>query len=160
MVTTAGKYARRELERRFLLDAVPSGEPVATTTIVDRYIHGTRLRLRAMAHDGRTVCKLTQKADGLITTIYLDTAEYQVFAVLPADVIEKTRLHFPPLAVDVVEPDLVIGEVEFDSEDKMARYVPPTSAVREITGDPDLTGAALAARLSPGRPRPPHRAAQ
>lgn len=157
------KYARPELERRFLLDGVPPGEAACTTRIADRYIVGTRLRLRRMTTEGTAGYKLTQKLPrpdgmpGLITTIYLDAGEHAVLAMLPADVIEKTRLHMPPLAVDVFDPplDLVVAEVEFESEEEMAAYRPPDFVVREITGDPGLAGAALAARLSPARPRPP-----
>lgn len=144
-----GKYARPERERRFLLDAVPPGEPTATARIVDRYIVGTTLRLRRMTRAGETVHKLTQKRDGSITTIYLDAAEYEVFAALPAHVLEKDRLSFPPMVVDVVEPGLVIAEVELDSAEELSRFRPPFPVVREITDDPTMTGAALAAR---GRP--------
>lgn len=148
------KYARRELERRFLCDAVPPGEPTARAHIVDRYIHGTTLRLRRLARDGEpTAHKLTQKRDGYITTIYLDAHEHERFAALPADVLEKARLWFPPLVVDVIEPDIVIAEVELDSAEELARFRPPPWVGREITGDPAWTGAALA---SPSRPRRPH----
>ena len=40
------KYARPERERRFLLSAVPPGEVVRRAAITDRYLPGTRLRLR------------------------------------------------------------------------------------------------------------------
>ena len=44
----AFKYARLERERRFLLaDEPPPAE--ATRLIEDRYLHGTRLRLRSVA---------------------------------------------------------------------------------------------------------------
>lgn len=149
---TGSRFARRELERRFLLDALPPGRPAAVTAVSDRYIHGTRLRLRRMTGDGASVYKLTQKADGYLTTIYLDTAEHAVFAALPADTLEKTRLSFPPLVVDVIAPDLLVAEVEFGDEEAMAAYHPPPFVGREITGDAALTGAALAARARASRP--------
>ena len=73
----AGKYARVERERRFLLPVVPSGEPVRRVLIEDRYVRGTRLRIRRMTDldtaEGAVTYKFTQKiptdfgGPGLIT---------------------------------------------------------------------------------------------
>ena len=98
-----GKYARPECERRFLLSAVPAGatSPVAIT---DRYVQGTRLRLRSMDADGQApVFKFGQKLRPrpedpsvvMITNIYLSASEYELLAQLPAEVIEKTRWAAP-----------------------------------------------------------------
>ena len=60
----AGKYARVERERRFLLARPPPAPAViASRRITDRYLPGTRLRLRRVDHlDGGTCeFKLTQK---------------------------------------------------------------------------------------------------
>jgi CYTH domain-containing protein len=148
------RYARPELERRFLLARVP-GEAVARAGLLDRYLHGTRLRLRRQqGDDGSVVRKLSQKVPrpdgrpGLITTTYLDEAEYAALAALPADVLRKVRLHVPPFAVDLFGGPLrglVIGEVEFGSEADRDAYEPPAGVVvREITGDRRLACAALA----------------
>ena len=154
------KYARRELERRFLLAGVPDGAvPIGTAVIVDRYIHGTRLRLRRFEERDEagltgTVFKLTQKipatggAPGLITTAYLSQQEYDVFSRLPAASLIKTRLSIPPLGVDAFSDTLeglVLAEAEFDSEDEMARFCPPAYCVAEVTTDARFTGARLAA---------------
>ncbi|MGI8869853.1 MAG: hypothetical protein ACR2F6_13650 [Mycobacteriales bacterium] len=85
------KYARAERERRFLLRMPPTDGIVRTVRIADRYLLGTRLRLRRVTETisadgaiGRTDYKLTQKVPapggepGLITTMYLDAAEYAV----------------------------------------------------------------------------------
>jgi CYTH domain-containing protein len=154
------QYAKRELERRFLLRKLP-GESVRRTGLLDRYVHGTRLRLRRQQwEDGTVVRKLSQKIPtpdghpGLITTMYLDEAEYDALAALPADVLRKVRLDVPPFGVDLFAGPLrglVIGEVEFDDDAARDAYVPPADAVlREITGDPRLTCAALAGS-DPGR---------
>jgi len=64
--TEAGepKYARFELERRWLVDAPrrPSLEGAWMTLIEDRYIAGTRMRLRRMSRPdlGETKWKLTR----------------------------------------------------------------------------------------------------
>jgi CYTH domain-containing protein len=148
------RYARPELERRFLMARVP-GPAVARVGLLDRYLHGTRLRLRRQQwDDGSVFLELSQKVPrpdgrpGLITTTYLDEAEYAALAVLPADVLRKVRLSVPPFWVDLFAGPLrglVIGEVEFDDEAARDAYRPPADAVvKEITGDPHLTCAALA----------------
>jgi hypothetical protein len=60
----AGKYARFELERRFLVPRVPEGiTEDSGLSIDDRYIKNTRLRLRRMEpiQGGETIFKLGQK---------------------------------------------------------------------------------------------------
>ena len=79
------RYARRELERRFLLAGPPAGPVEKTARIHDRYIEGTRLRLRKKTDETGVHYKLTQKvpasngSPGLITTIYF--SERRVCAV-------------------------------------------------------------------------------
>ncbi len=162
------KYALIERERRFLVPGLPDLEPSAVRHITDRYVIGTRLRLRRTEGtvDGRpeVVRKLTQKVPGPadvpgrcgdITTIYVDEEEYRTLCALPALVLRKTRLSLPPLGVDVFEgplAGLVIAEAEFADDESMAAFVPPAWCGTEITGNPALTGAALA-RIS-ALPRP------
>ena len=59
------KYAHLERERRWLVDrqSRPSLEGCSMTIIEDRYISGTRMRLRRMTRPdvGRVVLKLTKK---------------------------------------------------------------------------------------------------
>ena len=43
------KYARSEFERRFLLEARPDDPAVRAVAIEDRYVVGTRIRLRRMS---------------------------------------------------------------------------------------------------------------
>ncbi|SEO96326.1 CYTH domain-containing protein [Actinacidiphila rubida] len=152
-----GKYARPERERRFLLAVPPATGPVVTRRITDRYLTGTRMRLRAMELPGaEPVFKLTQKipaerpgpVQGLITTVYLSAAEYEVFAALPARVLRKVRHSVPPLGVDVFGPPLdglVLAEAEFDSDEEATAFAVPSLAVAEVTADPRFTGGRLAA---------------
>lgn len=79
------KYAVVERERRLLLAERPSGlgDPVL---IRDRYLTGTRLRLRKMTEHGETVRKLGHKVpqnDGGIahTSLYLDDAEWRALQI-------------------------------------------------------------------------------
>jgi len=91
----AGKYSRVERERRFLLaEAPPVSAVTASRRITDRYLPGTRLRLRRIDYRDSGACefKFTQKVpaarrgfvQGLITNTYLSAAEYDLLASLPA----------------------------------------------------------------------------
>ncbi len=83
---------------------------------------------------------------GTITNIYLSEAEYNVFAVLPAKALTKTRLSIPPLGVDVFDAPLhglVLAEAEFATDDEMYAFEPPSDIVAEVTDDPRFTGGRL-----------------
>lgn len=151
-----GKYARVERERRFLLAEPPvPSRVVVTRTITDRYLLGTRLRLRrADFPDGGCERKLTQKVpisrpggvQGLITNTYLSPAEYDVLASLPAAVLSKTRLSVPPLGVDVFDGPLrglVLAEAEFTTDEEAQSFVAPPECVAEVTNDVRFTGGRL-----------------
>jgi CYTH domain-containing protein len=157
------KYAQIERERRFLLPTVPAAsEIVATRRIVDRYVTGTRLRLR---HSQRldtqeSQYKFTQKipveppelAQGWITTTYLTRAEYDLLAVLPAVTLTKTRLSVPPLGVDVFDgvlDGLILAEVEFDSDQDCHAFIAPDCCIGEVTADNRFTGGRLAQTSRP-----------
>ncbi len=156
-VDKSRKYALPERERRFLLAGLPEDRPVLRTTqITDYYVPGTRLRIRRSVESANgvtnTVYKLTQKvpaADGrpgLITTIYLSRAEYEVFAAIPAQQLRKTRYSMPPFGVDVFAPPLnglTMAEVELASDEAMRAFAPPSFAVAEVTADVRFTGGRL-----------------
>jgi CYTH domain-containing protein len=154
-VPRVGKYARSEHERRFLVATPPELAGAEVLDIVDRYLVGTRLRLRVMtARAGaEPVRKLTQKlpategAPALITTIYLSAAEHGVLASLPGAELYKARYRVPPLVVDVFAPPLaglVLAEAEFETGEELARFERPEFAVAEVTGDERFTGGRLA----------------
>jgi len=158
-----GKYARVERERRFLLAGPPS--PLAATRsrrITDRYLPGTRLRLRRVDYGDGGACefKFTQKVpagrpghvQGLITNTYLSTAEYDLLASLPAQVLTKTRLSVPPLSVDVFDAPLhglVMADAEFSTDEEAQSFLQPPVAVAEVTDDPRFTGGSLARTRRP-----------
>lgn len=156
------KYALVERERRFLVQRLPPWSPEAERRIIDRYLHGTRLRVRTVEDLGQIepappVFKLTQKVPGAdratgtqghLTTIYLDEAEHRLLGRLPGVTLTKRRLAYPPMAVDVFEgglEGLLIAEVEFDSDAAMAWFTVPSWCGPEITGEPGWSGAELAA---------------
>lgn len=152
-----GKYARVERERRFLLAGPPSSSSaVAVRSITDRYLVGTRLRLRCVERLdlGTRTYKLTQKVptelpgpvQGLTTNIYLSPDEYRLLASLPAAVLVKTRFSVPPLGVDVFGPPLhglVMAEAEFTDDAEAEAFAPPRECVAEVTDDARFTGGSL-----------------
>jgi CYTH domain-containing protein len=149
------KYALVEYERRFLLSGLPR-EPISGELhIVDRYVRGTRLRVRQTTEtNGRTICKLTQKipnlhaGPGLITTMYLDEQEYRTLSIVPAYVISKVRRRIGLVGVDEFYGPLnglYLAEAEFAAENEAVDFSPPAFAVSEVTTDRRFTGGFLAA---------------
>lgn len=147
------KYARVERERRFLLAELPSQPSIRDVQITDRYLIGTRLRLREAIETnpkpGDVQYKLTQKIPdpagrpGLITTLYLSEAEYQVLTALPARILRKVRHSIPPFGVDAFEGALLglyLAEAEFTTDAESAEFSPPAFAIAEVTSDPRFTG--------------------
>jgi CYTH domain-containing protein len=149
------KYARVEWERRFLLARLPhKAEMTQTRRIVDRYIEGTKLRLRQMSDGDSENFKLTQKLpaetpgvrQGLITTIYLSKEEFEVLLNLPAKILTKTRYSIAPFGIDVFGNalnGLVLAEAEFNSADEAAALAVPPFVVDEVTADSRFTGGSL-----------------
>ena len=155
-LTHGGKYAQVERERRFLLAAAPTKGITRRRQITDRYLLGTRLRLRRVSDldTGSCELKFTQKlpaeqpghVQGLITNTYLSPAEYDVLATLPAAVLSKTRLNVPPLGIDVFDPPLhglVLAEAEFKTDEQARSFRPPLTPVAEVTDDPRFAGGSL-----------------
>ena len=160
------KYAHIERERRWLVDARArpplDGRPFVA--IDDRYIRGTRLRLRRMSDEasGEQSLKLTKKydcGDALarpIVTAYLSEAEHALLAQLPADPLAKRRYRLVEQGVewslDVFGGPLAgleLLESEASGDAALAALRPPAWAVREVSADPRFDGGTLAARGLP-----------
>lgn len=150
------KYAVVERERRYLLARLPDGV-TTTTEIADRYLTGTRLRLREVrSSDGTVVRKLGHKVrltdgprDVACTNAYLDDEEWAVLAALPARTLRKKR-HMAVrdgwlVAIDEHEDGTLVAEI--DDRDEPSDVVPDwLDVVREVTDDEAWTGAGLAGR--------------
>lgn len=151
-----GRYAHAEREQRWLLESVPEGAS-SPTEIVDRYINGTRLRLRRAEHDGTVLFKFGQKvrvneaSPELVnlTNIYLGEPEYDVLAGLPAHELRKTRLQLADggrtFAVDVFHGSLaglILAETELDEAEPLLPR--PVFAIADVTHDDRYSGGALA----------------
>ena len=148
------KYAVVERERRFLLASLPEGVD-STKQIVDRYLTGTRLRLREVREDDGTVTrKLGHKvrltegpAEVACTNFYLDDAEWAALGALPARVLRKKRhmVHRDGLTVAIDEHEDGTLVAEIDDGDQPSGFVPEwLGTTEDVTGDEGWTGARLA----------------
>ncbi len=157
-----GKYARFERERRFLLAGLPPDlrSDAPHTMIEDRYLPGTRFRLRCMTESasGLVTYKLTQKyaptpgsyARTVITNSYLTPHEHALFATLPADVLRKDRYGYvvdgQVYAIDRFRgalEGLVLAEIELGSDEAVDTFQRPAFALADVTDDEVFTGGAL-----------------
>lgn len=149
------KYASVERERRFLVERIPDGV-VEVARITDRYIVGTRLRLREVVTvDGAVTRKLGQKiriASGpgeiACTSIYLNDDEWGLLQMLPARLLRKTRYTVDRdgvrLAVDELENGTLVAEI--DDSDRAPGPVPGwLNVIREVSSDEAWTGGGMAA---------------
>ena len=148
------KYAVVERERRYRLSTVPDGI-VSTQEISDRYLTGTRLRMREVRQsDGTVIRKLGHKVrlnDGpeevASTNFYLNDEEWTRLATLPARLLRKKR-HLVQrdgvlLAIDEHEDGTLIAEI--DDGDEPPVPVPEwLDVVEDVTLDEAWTGALLA----------------
>lgn len=153
------KYARPESERRWLITAgLDMGRLVEPRLIEDRYLAGTRLRLRRVTplHGGPSEFKLGQKvrpdmADPRLvmhTTMYLTAAEHERLNELPGADLRKVRhtlvrdeWHFSVDAFEGRHAGLVLAELEVPGAD---HRVPAPLGGMEVTGDERFTGGWLA----------------
>lgn len=153
-MTVSLKYAVVERERRYLVARVPDGVE-QVVQIVDRYVEGTRLRLREVtAADGVVTRKLGQKvrlgdgpAEVACTNLYLDDTEWDLLSALPARVLRKRRhlLRRDGLLVAVDEHTDGTLVAEIDDRDRPSDAVPVwLEVLRDVSADEAWTGAALA----------------
>lgn len=154
------KYARVEIERRWLVNLAAAGDlsVLPYREIEDRYIEGSRLRLRRIDDPGKGATFKFAKKYGkgtalseAITNLYLTEEEYQLLSVLPGRTIVKRRYAIAGGALDIYHrlgEGLAVFEVEFEDEVSARLYEPPSFAIREVTGADEYSGAALAVRTA------------
>ena len=155
------KYAHAERERRWLVqaDANPEAEAERCILIEDRYIDGTRMRLRRMTDmaTGEQSLKLNKKYkadDPLarpVVTAYLSEAEYALLAGLPAHVLVKRRYEVTAGAghwsIDRFEGALTglrLAEIEMADDAGLRALDAPVWAAREVSRDTVYQGGSLA----------------
>ncbi|WP_375428359.1 hypothetical protein [uncultured Sphingomonas sp.] len=154
------KYAHIERERRWLVDSRkrPDLSVLSFTLIEDRYITGTRMRLRQMTDStsGERAFKLTKKyeaADPLarpIVTVYLTNEEYALLAGLPAEPLAKRRYKVADgglvFGIDVFLGSLAtleLAEIEWPDDNGLRTLSSPSWATHDISADPHYQGGAL-----------------
>ena len=156
------KYERVERERRYLLRELPPDLKVNDrhAQITDNYITNTRLRLRKVRwpQTNEWTLKLTQKhapappdfSRTLITSIYLNEYEYEVFSVFEANELRKNRYPYEhegrKYSIDVflgALHGLILAETDFDTDAEMDDFPPPPFAALDVTHDELFTGGRL-----------------
>ena len=154
-----GKYVHPEVERKFLLTAIPPGATFHAD-ITDHYVPNTTLRLRRMQTEHEVAFKFAQKLRPhphdtrviLHTNFYLSEAEYVFLAsTLPSHQLAKRRFRLyggtTPMAIDQFQgplEGLVIAEVDFGPNGDPSSFTMPSFALAEVTDDERFTGARLA----------------
>lgn len=158
-------YARRELERRFVLEQLPAAvDAKAFQRFRDLFVDGAELRLRVVESPAGEVLvvKLGQKrgdpeAPGdprcrRLTTIYLTAAEAAPLLALPGRRSCKRRHHLSEggrtWAIDVWEEPaaqrgLVMAEIECATLAELGSVPMPGWAAREVTDDPAYSAFVL-----------------
>jgi CYTH domain-containing protein len=148
------KYAVVERERRYLVSKLP-GVADERRRIVDRYVTGTRLRLReVVTEDGVVTRKLGHKVrlgagphEIACTSLYLDDDEWDVLRALPAKTLKKIR-HLVTrggvtVAIDELEDGTLLAEI--DGQDGTPVPVPSwLDVLGDVTDEERWTGARLA----------------
>jgi CYTH domain-containing protein len=154
-MNSAPKYALPEIERRFRVEPsrLPALDTLPRAQITDRYLHGTRLRLRRASADGIVTYKLCKKYEpapgefGYITNLYLSEDEWQALNGMTGVVVTKARYQLPEGgAIDQYDPplDLLLYSVEFDTIEAASTFDPPPFVADEVSDDPQFSGYALA----------------
>ena len=156
------KYARVERERRYLLEDLPEGLSRAEhhLQITDNYITGTRLRIRKV-RDPRTnkwVVKFTQKfapdprdlSRTIITNLYLNATEAETLSIFAANEIRKNRYYYDfegrRFSIDMFIGDLfglVLAETDFETDEELDRFAPPSFALADVTNIELFSGGKL-----------------
>ena len=144
------KYAILEIERRWLArpELLPELSSLEHLLIEDVYFPDTRLRLRKMTGAGGVGYKLGKKYGKIsgieepIVNIYLDEAEYALFAALPGRRLVRHRYHYLTggrtynINVALGNTTPIIVEAEYDSRESALLTVPPPFCGPEISDDP------------------------
>ena len=161
-VVPESKYARIERERRYLLRDLPEGLTRSDphVQITDNYITGTRLRLRKV-RDPKTnkwTVKFTQKfapnpedlSRTIITNIYLNAHEAEMFAVFEVNEIRKNRYSHEfqgrQFSVDMFLGELfglVLAEITFETDEELDSFPLPPFALSDVTNNEIFTGGRL-----------------
>lgn len=153
-MNTRPKYSIPEIERRWTVSRanLPDLTHVPKVTINDKYLTGSRLRLRAIYNGAGIQHKLGKKYGdriGLsesITNIYLSPSEYAILNRADGLEVTKTRYRLKGGSLDIYPGDdrPILFSVEFRNEKDAINYEPPEFVQDEVTHDHNYTGFTLA----------------
>jgi len=143
-----------EIERKFLVQAVPDRLLGRGTTIRQGYLSIEPVEVRIRSRDDEAHSLTVKSLGGLSreeVELPLTAAQFDELWPLVGAVIEKTRhlidVDGQKLEVDVYDGNLaglVVAEMEFSSEDEAATFEPPSWLGREVTTDLRFRNSALA----------------
>jgi len=159
--TVETRYTRVEYERRFMI--APGAEwkrfvESYSKTYEDKYLRGTRLRLRILTDSdtGRRVLKLNKKSESFspyfrtVNRILLSLDEYMLLDRLDGDRLSKTRHYHNHLgrvfSIGVFEGELdglVLCETEAEGLEDLMSAEQPTYVSHEVTEDSFFEGGNL-----------------
>jgi adenylate cyclase len=153
-----------EIERKFLVATPPAQDDLGS---------GVHYRQGYLAGEGDVECRVRIAPGGAWITIKAGRGLARTEVELPVPLeeaealwphtagrrLEKVR-HRVPVEGGVAEVDryggdldgLWVVEVEFETEEDAARFVPPSWFGADVSNDPDWTNGALARRGRPDRP--------
>ena len=150
------KYSLLKFERRWVVsfELIPNLSTSRVRRIEDKYLEGGRLRLRTI-HEQRleSIYKLSKKyicRDGgyeSVVITYLSKAEHDSILVIPGVEVRKDRYCIDDGFLDIYDfpkQRHAIFEMEFDSSEDAAAFVPPTFVGSEVTRNMVFNGYALA----------------
>ncbi|MBX3300178.1 MAG: hypothetical protein KF736_12015 [Acidobacteria bacterium] len=159
----SNKTLETTLKRHFLIEALP--EPLSRASshlqIFDKYIDGTRFRLRQVRDpytskwtrllQQRHPIKLDEHTAVKVAEMVLDDAEYAVFERSTGQEVRINR-YFHDLEPYTYEFDVYLGRlwglntaaVRFVDVDSMVQFEPPPFAVAEVTNQPEFAAERLA----------------
>lgn len=156
-----GNYSRYEIERKFLLEKLPSILPEHYVDIHDIYLSNSSLRLRIERSPSGDVIgrKLTKKdrapkkgkETNIITSLYLTESDLTSLGELSGASLIKRRFTLENesrrIVYDVFQDHLeglIMAEVEFKNHESKLRFKPQCSSWQEVTGNPNYSGGSLA----------------
>jgi adenylate cyclase len=151
-----------EIERKYRLSETPEWLGDCRSEEIEQgYLaiaeDGTEVRLRHLGEETLLTVKRGAGERRLEEEIDLDPAQFDaLWPLTKSKRVSKTR-HFVPhgdltIEVDVFKGALggmVVGEVEFESEDASAAFDPPEWLGKEVTGDQRYANESLAVHGAP-----------
>jgi CYTH domain-containing protein len=135
----------------------------STQDIVDRYVIGTRLRLREVHDaDGTVTQKSSHKVrldtgphEVACTNLYLNNQEWNLLSSLPAHTLRKrrhiARFGGAPVAIDQHEDGSLVAEID-DGEQTPAGIPDWLDTLQDVSKDEAWTGAGLALARGAAQP--------